>query len=240
MKIIYIDIKNVKYDELIDYIFHSIYNEKKIRISYINFYHLVKKSNNVEKLNSYFDIIHSDGIGIYYASRFLYGKNGLKEYITGTDLYYKLFEELNKRGCKIFLYGGDEKAKPLMLEKLEKIYPNITLGGYYSREYKFNDNILKEMNESKSNILFVGLGTPTQEEFVYKYSDKIDIPVIICIGSGIDFISGYLRRAPLIIRKLKLEWLFRIIMEPRRLFLRYFKGIPVFIFKVILQKFKLL
>lgn len=240
MKILNADINNVNYDELINEIISTINFEKRTRICYINFFQLLRKTPYIKSLNSCFNLIHSDGFGIYLTSRFLYGKSGLKEYITGTDLYFRLFEELNKRKGKIFLYGGDEKAKSIMIEKLNKDYPNIILGGYYSRRETFNNNVLKKMNESKSDILFIGLGTPFQEEFVCKYSDKINIPVLICVGSGIDFLSGYLTRAPLLLRKLRLEWVFRVFIEPKRLFVRYFFGIPLFIFKVIVQKFKLL
>lgn len=242
MKICDAEINLRSYDEIISLIFKCIDTNTKSTFSYINPYICLFKSRNkkFEKLLNNFNYLYPDGVGIYLASKFLYKANGLKEYITGTDLLFKLFSELNNKSKSIFIYGGDFESKNLLKEKMKNYYPNIKLTGFYEWSKKFDDNVLQEMNNSKSDILFVGLGTPYQEEFVVNNVDKIKIPVIICVGSGINFLSGYLKRAPLIMRKLGLEWLFRIIVEPKRLFFRYFFGIPLFIFKIMVQKFKLL
>ncbi|MCX7834433.1 MAG: WecB/TagA/CpsF family glycosyltransferase [Ignavibacteria bacterium] len=229
------------FNEILDIIFNCIDYRTKSTFTYLNSYICVYKSRNknLDKILEEFDYIYPDGYGIYLASKILYGKDGIKEYITGTDLYFKLFSELNIRNKKIFIYGGDILSENLMRKKLKEVYPNIILTGYYNRNQKCNDELIEEMNNSLSDILFVGLGTPNQEEFIIRNRDRIDIPVMICVGSGIDFLSGYLKRAPLFMRKLRLEWLFRIFIEPKRLFFRYFFGIPLFIFKIIIQKFKL-
>ncbi len=242
MRIINSELNIRCYDEILKIIFDSVLLKNKTTFTYINSYVCLyaNKKKEFQKILNEITYRYPDGIGIYWASRFLYKTAGIKEYMTGTDLYFRIFNEFNKKGGKFFIYGGDKNSKPLLLKKIQKEFPNLSLGGYFDRDTVFNEDILNQMNNSGSDILFIGLGTPFQEEFLYKFCNNINIPVIICVGSGIDFLAGYLKRAPVFLRNLRLEWLYRFINEPRRLFKRYFFGIPLFIFKVIVQKFKLL
>jgi N-acetylglucosaminyldiphosphoundecaprenol N-acetyl-beta-D-mannosaminyltransferase len=119
------------------------------------------------------------------------------------------------------------------------MYPDIIISGAIPRDTSFDKEIVEKIRISNSDILFIGLGTPFQELWLSKFNNTIDIPVQIAVGSGIDFISGNIKRAPKIMQKLGFEWLFRLFIEPKRLWKRYILGIPIFIFQLLLFKLKL-
>ena len=119
------------------------------------------------------------------------------------------------------------------------MYPDIIISGAIPRDTSFDKEIVEKKRISNSDILFIGLGTPFQELWLSKFNNTIDIPVQIAVGSGIDFISGNIKRAPKIMQKLGFEWLFRLFIEPKRLWKRYILGIPIFIFQLLLFKLKL-
>jgi len=194
-----------------------------------------KEKQLLTDLNQY-SALFADGIGIYWASKFLYGKNGLCERINGTDLYYKVLELAEKNEYKVFFFGGDEKHIVSLEARLKALYPNLNISGIVARDLSFSKKILEKLNQSDSDILFLGLGTPYQEKWVATLGKKCNIPIQVSVGSGIDFLSGAYKRAPKLFRKFGLEWLFRLLIEPKRLWKRYLVGIPTFIFLIIKQK----
>ncbi|MBI5403130.1 MAG: WecB/TagA/CpsF family glycosyltransferase [Ignavibacteriae bacterium] len=241
INILGLEISNSSYDEIINILSEKIRTNERFTFHNVNASILLKYLNNTEfrkSLNS-FDCLYSDGIGMYSASRFLYGKKGLKQRVNGTDLYYRILENADNKKLKCFFYGGSAQAVGLLPGILKKNYPGITVTGIIPRSDKTYDDTLKQIMDSSSDILFAGLGTPVQENFIAQYSGSLNVPVQIAVGSGLEFISGAKKRAPEIFLKLGIEWIYRIYLEPLRLWKRYFFGIPAFIFKIIIFKFKL-
>ncbi len=239
MNISGLNIDNLTYDELLDIIHSTIKNYKKITIAYpsINILNRIQKDNTLKEKLLKFDIIFSDGVGIYIASKFLYGRKGLKSVTKGTDLYFKILEYANKNNLKMFFYGGLKNAGLQLSSVLKNTYPYIVNCGIYPDEWDKND-VIRKINDSKPDILFAGLGTPTQEYFIADNSAGLDVNVMLTIGNGINYISGYMKRAPKWMLKLQLEWLYRLSYEPGRLWKRYLLGIPVFLYRVLLSKFR--
>ncbi len=235
-------IQNLSYEEIISIVFEKIKIRERFMFHNINANILLTycKSDTFKNFLNSFSALYSDGVGVFIASKILYGKNGLKNRITGTDLYYEILNLANKNGLKCFFYGGSKEAIKLLPETLRKKYPNINISGALSRDTIFKNDDYEKIKNSKADILFVGLGTPYQEEWIAENSKFVDIPVQMAVGSGIEFISGVKKRAPKIFRKIGLEWIYRIYLEPARLWKRYFLGIPIFIFKIIIFKIKLL
>ena len=191
--------------------------------------------NYLDQLSLNFLLCFLDGIGVYWASKFLYGTAGFPKRVNGTDLYYKILELAEKNSYSIFFFGGSDKCKSLE-SRLTQMYPKLLIKGVITRNLDFDDSMLTELNTSNSDILFLGLGTPYQEKWIATFSQKCDIPIQIAVGSGIDFLSEVRMRAPLILRKFGLEWFYRLTLEPRRLWKRYLIGIPTFIILIIKQK----
>ena len=242
VNILGVNILNTSYDEISTLVEQKINYREKFSFHNVNASILLKycKNDAIKKNLNSFSALLGDGMGIFWASRILYGKNGLKERITGTDLYYYILNLANKDKLKCFFFGGSRNAVKILPETLQKKFPNLHISGILPRETEFSTETLETIKNSNSDILFIGLGTPYQEEWISSYFDQVDIPVQIAIGSGIEFISGVKKRAPEFLRKFGLEWLYRVYLEPKRLWKRYVFGIPIFMFKIIVLKVKLL
>jgi N-acetylglucosaminyldiphosphoundecaprenol N-acetyl-beta-D-mannosaminyltransferase len=242
VNILGVNILNTSYEDIIILIKNNIDNREKFSFHNVNVSIILKycKDDFFKKsLNSFTGLL-SDGIGVYWASKILYGKNGLKTRITGTDLYYQILNLANENKLKCFFLGGSNEAIKLLPDTLKKKFPNLEISGMLSRETNIEKETKEKIKNSKTDILFVGLGTPLQENWIAEFSNSINIPVQIAIGSGIEFISGAKKRAPAFFRKLGLEWLYRVYLEPGRLWKRYAFGIPIFMFKIIVLKVKLI
>lgn len=233
---------DTSYKDIVSFLKNKIEKREKVTFHNVNVNILLicSKSEEFKKNLESFTFLFSDGTGVYWASKMLYGKNGLKERIMGTDLYYHILELANKNKYKCFFFGGSEKAVNQLPDILKSKYSDLIVTGILSRETEFREETVKKIKDSGAEILFVGLGTPYQEEWIKKFSDSIDIPVQIAVGSGIEFLSGANKRAPLVLRKIGLEWVHRIYSEPGRLWKRYVFGIPIFMFKIFKLKVKLL
>lgn len=133
-----------------------------------------------------------------------------------------------KEGHTMFLLGAGEGVAEAAKSKLTQNYPGLKIVGTYSppmgfeRDEKEVEKAIRIVNRKKPQILVVGLGAPKQEKFIYRYRDQMDFHVALPFGAAIDFEAGMVKRAPLWMRKLGLEWLFRFFQEPGRLFKRYF------------------
>lgn len=232
---------NLRLLEIIDVIKQNIKNNQKLLISSPNVHicNYARKNSEFAKLINNFSLIHPDGVGVFLASRFLYGKRGLKERMTGTDLYLKLFTDYYN--LKYFLIGGVEDCQ----KRIEKRFESLTNSNRINivgSVFKLNNTVsdIELINKSGAEILMVALGTPHQEEWIFKNKDKINAPVIIAVGSGLDFLAGVKKRAPLWMRNIGLEWFYRLFQEPKRLWKRYILGIPVFIYYILKQKVNLM
>lgn len=228
-----LDIDKTSYSALLNKIITSINSKKKTTIGYANANTLNNIFNNPElqKIISSFIITHPDGIGVYLASRFLYGKKGINR-MTGSDFYPLLIEEGIKNKWRFFFFGHDKKT----LERTGVSNPELTICGY-SEGYNFDtDTVIDQINNSDTNILVVGLGFPGQEKWIFENKNKLNCNVIIAVGDGIRVFSGTKKRGARFIRKLGFEWLIRIITNPAKYWKRYLIGNPVFLLRIIKLK----
>ena len=162
------------------------------------------------------DLLTADGIGVVYASKYL--KKPLKERAAGYDIARLLLQKLNYTDHKLFLFGGKPGVAELAMENMKKDYPQLnivgTRNGYFSEEDE--DEIIAQINESGADILFVCLGAPRQEKWIYEHKDKLKVKVAMGVGGSIDVFAGTVQRAPEIFCKTGLEWFYRLMKEPWR------------------------
>ncbi len=238
MKILDLNIVPFTYDEILKIIHNSISKRSHLSISYVNVFIALKarREKAFRDLLDGFSLLHADGIGIYLASRFLWKNKGLPQRITGTDLYYQILQLAETKGYGIFFWGGGTTASEALRKKLKQEFPSLKVTGSLSCEIKFKDEVLEQLNHSESEILFLGLGTPSQEKWIATHGKKCNISTKICVGSGIDFLAGTYPRAPMLFRKVGFEWLYRMFIEPKRLWKRYLIGNPIFIYSIVKQK----
>ena len=205
-------------EELIDKIFQDYQNNEKLFIVNINPEIAVANYKNEkfkEKLNKEKYQI-PDGSGIVWASK--KKKGSIKERITGIDLMDKICEKSQQYSSNIYLYGGKEGIAEKAKENLQKKYPNIKIIGTH-HGYDNEEIIVDELSKLPVDILFVGLGSPKQEEFILQNREKLkNIKIFMPVGGSFDVISGMKKRAPKWMINCNLEWLYRTLQEPKRFF----------------------
>jgi N-acetylglucosaminyldiphosphoundecaprenol N-acetyl-beta-D-mannosaminyltransferase len=233
-----IEILNLTRSEHIDFLEDHIKKNIPANIGYVNqhVFLLAQKNETLKKLLESFYLI-PDGMGIYLASKILFGKKGFKEKIISTDLWYQLLERSSENYFKLSFLGGSEVAGKSLMRLLLKTYDKIKIKDIITNPEFFNSKNKYNFNLQKADILFVGLGTPMQEKWIVNCAGNKNIPVKIAVGSAIEFFSNHIKRAPAFLTILGFEWLFRLVKEPRRLWKRYIIGIPVFLYKIIEIKF---
>jgi N-acetylglucosaminyldiphosphoundecaprenol N-acetyl-beta-D-mannosaminyltransferase len=183
-----------------------------------------------------------DGVPLLWAAKFL--GTPLADRVNGTDLFEKICEVAAERNLKVFLLGGRPGAANKARDVLQSRYKNLNIVGTYCPPYGFelDPDELSQINskiiELAPHILFVGLGAPKQEKWIYEHYQKVGVPISLGIGVSFEFVADMVRRAPVLMRKTGLEWLFRLIVEPRRLWHRYIIGNPLFIGLLLKQKIR--
>lgn len=171
-------------------------------------------------------LVLADGAPVVLASRLL-GKP-LPERVAGSDLAPQLFEAANARGpLKVYLLGGMPGVAERAAQNIMARWPRIEVVGTaspplgFERDPEQNAALLAEISRHRPDVLLVGLGAPKQELWVYEHRAELAARVALCIGATIDFLAGERRRAPTWMRRCGLEWLYRVLSEPRRLWRRY-------------------
>jgi N-acetylglucosaminyldiphosphoundecaprenol N-acetyl-beta-D-mannosaminyltransferase len=183
-----------------------------------------------------------DGMSIVWAAKFL--KTPVTEKVSGSNLFEKLCEIGASKPLRIFLLGGRPHAADRAAKVLEYRYPGLEIVGTHCPAYGFEadpveiDLIARKIAAADPNLLFVGLGSPKQEKWIYANYRQLQVPVSIGIGVSFEFVAGMVKRAPLWMQNAGLEWLFRLLTEPKRLWKRYVLGNPMFIFLMLRQKFQ--
>lgn len=240
IKFLNTEIDNVTMSEAIEKIDNLIRIKKSSYVVTPNVDHIVKLEKDEEFKEVYrnADLILADGMPLIWISKLK--SMPIKEKVSGSDLFPKVCELAAEKGHKIFLLGAAEGVAAKAAENLKKKYTGLNIVGTYSPSYGFEkkedeiEKIIKIINEVKPDILAVGLGAPKQEKFIYKYNNRLNVPVSLAIGASIDFEAGNIERAPIFMQKCGLEWFYRLCKEPKRMFKRYLVD-DLKIFKIALK-----
>ena len=182
-----------------------------------------------------------DGTPLAWIGR-LYGHKTMAT-IRGSDLMRKQLARSVDRGYTHFLYGGKPGVPELLQKRLTERMPGLKIVGGFSPPFRpmtgREEQELQELIAGlKPDIIWVGLSTPKQEKWMAAHLGRLETCIMIGVGAAFDFHAGLLREAPRFLHNTSLEWVFRLIMEPRRLWRRYLRNNPRFIFKVLKQFFK--
>lgn len=181
-----------------------------------------------------------DGVSLLWSAKFL--KTPLNGRVNGTDLFEKLCAVAQQKELKVFLLGGRPGAADLAKQTLQKRHPGLNIVGTYCPPYGFEsqpeelERINQTILKAAPDILFVGLGAPKQEYWIYKNYQQIGVPISVGIGVSFELVANMVQRAPQKMQQWGLEWLFRLVVEPGRLWKRYIMGNPQFIWLVLMQR----
>ncbi|ADY57527.1 glycosyl transferase, WecB/TagA/CpsF family [Syntrophobotulus glycolicus DSM 8271] len=235
VNILGVRIDGFRMSEVLTLVCQTIKSKKHLRIVTANPEILFRAEKNEELRNivNGADLILADGVGIIWAAKVLEGVR--LERLTGIDLATEIMAAADVEGRKVFLLGSKpgvaEEAASFLSKKYEKVQ-FMTHHGYFGKDEE--EEIIGRIRNFSPDILLVGLGAPKQEQWIYNHPDLAYVSM--GVGGSFDVLSGQVKRAPLWVRRLGLEWLYRLVSEPSR-----FKRqsiLPVFVFAILRQKVK--
>ncbi len=179
-------------------------------------------------------LVNADGMPVVWASRLL-GKP-LKERVAGVDLFEALMRRAGEKGWRVFLLGAREEVVSKVAETYQRKYPRLALAGcrngYWKGEAE-EAEVARQIRDSRADLLFVAISSPKKEQFLGKYQAEMKIPFAMGVGGTFDVAIGRVKRAPVWMQRSGLEWFYRFLQEPRRMFRRYFIDDMAFIWLFI-------
>lgn len=226
--------------ETLGFVDNAITNKEQIHHVVVNAGKIVAMQKDLQLRQSVneSDIINADGQAVVWASKIL--GDSLKERVAGIDLMENLVELAAQKNYKIFLFGAKEE----IVKKVVSIYgashgKDLIAGyrnGYFTKEEE--PAIAQEIADSGAQLLFVAISSPTKENFLYQYKKElVAVNFIMGVGGSFDVVAGLTKRAPLWMQKAGLEWFYRFIQEPKRMWKRYLVGNSKFIYLVLKELF---
>jgi len=181
-----------------------------------------KKDSGLKELLERFDLVTADGMSVVWGLRIL--GQGRCEQVAGVDLMARLLEEGARRQWRFFLLGAQPDVAVTLRDRVQLAFPGTKVvgvqHGYFSPAEE--TEVVRKIHDSRAQVLFVGMPSPRKERFLADHRQALGIPFAMGVGGGLDLLAGRTRRAPVWMRRCGLEWLYRVMQEPRRLAGRYF------------------
>ena len=199
----------------------------------------MQHDSHLREIVSNCDLINADGMPLVWASRLL--GNPLPCRVAGVDLFQELIRLCAEKGYRPFFFGARQSIVEKVVQEFKTKYPNLDIAGFRNGYYTDEEEtgIAEMIRDSKADMLFVGFSSPMKEKFLNRWMDTMKVPFSMGVGGSFDIIAGRTKRAPLWMQKIGLEWFFRILQEPRRMWKRYAKTNPVFVWMVIKEYIKM-
>lgn len=217
-------VDNLTMEETLQKIDGFIQSGKPHQHVVVNVDKLVKAAHDAElrRIINQCALINVDGMPVVWASRLL-GKP-LKERVAGVDLFESLMQRSSRTGWRVFLLGAREEVVSEVKRQYEIKYPGLTVCGYRNGYWKPEEEagVVEQVRAAKADLLFVAISSPKKEHFLGQYQEHMKIPFAMGVGGTFDVAVGRVKRAPLWMQKSGLEWFYRFLQEPRRMFRRYF------------------
>lgn len=239
-----VGVSAVDYDGAVDWIANAARNHQPLKVTALAVHGVMTGALDRQhrwRLNS-FDIVTPDGQPVRWALNLLHGCR-LTDRVYGPDLTLKVCERATRDGLSIFLYGSKPEVIAKLEARLTDLFPDLRIAGRRASLFRRSTDdekheIVDEIRASGADIVLVGLGCPRQEIWVYEYADLLNVPAL-AVGAAFDFHAGLLSQAPRALQDRGLEWLYRLIQEPRRLWRRYLMLNPLFLTMLFAQAAKL-
>lgn len=227
-------------EQTLEIINKAIFEKKPLHHVVVNAAKLVNAQADEELKESIIncDIINADGQSIVWASKLL--KTPVPERVAGIDLMERLVELAYAKKYKVFFLGATEEVVAKVVETYKTQFGKEIIAGYRNGYFDKGEElaVAQQIAASGADILFVAITSPKKEIFLNRYKDVIRVPFIMGVGGSFDVISGKVKRAPRWMQQGGLEWLFRVMQEPKRMWRRYLVGNSKFVVLVIKEKLK--
>ena len=197
-----------------------------------------QRDEMLRRIHNSAGLVTPDGMPLVWLSRM----KGFRhvERVYGPDLMLACCERSIAKGYRHFFYGGAEGVPERLAARLRERFPGLSVAGGYSPPFRplsteEDDALIRRIDETNPDIVWVGLSTPKQERWMYEHVGRLRAPVVIGVGAAFDFHAGLKRQAPRWMQRSGLEWFFRLVTEPRRLWRRYLINNPLFVWNILLQ-----
>ena len=166
------------------------------------------------------DIINIDGMGVVLGARML--GHDVPERVAGVDLFHELLAMSARQGYSVFMLGAQDEVVGETARRVQRLYPGLKLAGYH-HGYFWDDEqaMVNKVRESGAQLLFVAITSPKKENFINRWREQLGVTFVMGVGGTFDVVAGKVKRAPVWMQKWGLEWLYRVIQEPRRMWKRY-------------------
>jgi len=232
-------INNVTMSETLDLFLDSMAEGNQLRVCFVN-----ADCGNISFKNQVYkqclldaDLVLADGIGFKIAGRML--KQDIRQNVNGTDMFPRLLAEMNDKNKSLYLLGGKPGVADDVAAFVEKNFPGVKIAGFHHGYFDEEDEkkIIGKIHDSNPDCLLVAFGAPKQDLWIEKNLLKTNAKVAVGVGGLFDFFSGRVQRAPQWLRDIGLEWLYRLIQEPGRMWKRYLVGNTLFLWRTLREKF---
>ncbi|PSL15788.1 N-acetylmannosaminyltransferase [Marinobacterium halophilum] len=183
------------------------------------------------------DIINIDGMGVVLGARML--GHDVPERVAGVDLFHELLAMSARKGYSVFLLGAQDEVVGETARRVQQLYPGLKLAGYH-HGYFWDDEeaMVNKVRESGAQLLFVAITSPKKENFINRWREQLGVTFVMGVGGTFDVVAGKVKRAPLWMQKWGLEWFYRVIQEPRRMWKRYLVTNSKFAWMLAKAKFR--
>ncbi|MGQ9622397.1 MAG: WecB/TagA/CpsF family glycosyltransferase [Candidatus Caldatribacteriaceae bacterium] len=202
-------------EELLESVERTVVEGKKLHIITANPEMLVFPDPRFRKVLGEAEIRLPDGIGVVWASRFL--GCGTLHRLAGIEVAEALMERGSTRGWSFYFLGARKGVVEEAVAKLRCRYPHLLVCGFHHGYFTEDEEVLEDIRRKCPSVLFVGMGVPRQEMWIARHRNALPVSVFMGVGGSFDVWAGELKRAPTVFRRLGLEWLWRVLQEPRRL-----------------------
>ena len=218
-----VPIHALRMDQAIEIVDETITSGRQLLIGVVNAAKMVNMRHDALLRDSvlHADLILADGMGVVWASRLL--RRCLPERVPGIDLMLHMLHLSERRGYGVFCLGATADVLEKSIAEMRRRYPKLNVAGYHHGYFTEQDEqgIAEQIKASGADILLVAMTSPKKERFLARWSQEIDVPICHGVGGSFDVLAGKVKRAPESWQKLGLEWLYRVLQEPRRMWRRY-------------------
>jgi N-acetylglucosaminyldiphosphoundecaprenol N-acetyl-beta-D-mannosaminyltransferase len=225
--------------ETVSYIANRIEKKEFLQHVVVNVAKLVNMQKDAELAASVkaCDLINIDGMGVVIGARFM--GHDIPERVAGVDLFHNLLDMSADKGFPVFLLGAEEAIVEKTAAKVKELHNGIQVAGYH-HGYFWDDEeaVVKQIKESGARLLFVAITSPKKENFINKWQDQLGVDFVMGVGGTFDVVAGKVKRAPVWMQNYGLEWFYRVMQEPGRMWKRYAETNSKFAWLLFKEKLK--
>lgn len=230
--------------ETVDFIADRIEKKEFLQHVVVNVAKLVNMQKDAELAESVkaCDLINIDGMGVVIGARFM--GHDIPERVAGVDLFHNLLDMSAEKDFPVFLLGAEEEIVTKTAEKVKELHKGINIVGYHHGYFfsgKEGDNeeaVVEQIKASGARLLFVAITSPKKENFINKWQDQLGVDFVMGVGGTFDVVAGKVKRAPVWMQNYGLEWFYRVMQEPGRMWKRYAETNSKFAWLLLKEKFK--